>query len=344
MKIGSIFLLKFFIYVFLFFNNNIYSIEFNFCCCLFSKDPFRGFQSTASNILSFEISTFQKDEIGNRILAICHDALQGFPSSENIERIKNKECSVKKDECTKECSYLMRELNEQYNVRQEENREKEAKLLREKRKKLLKVVESKVMENVDSMYKGEKCKNTIKAKKKETNNPNNKYKAKSSNSENVVETIGNNDISFDSITEVSSNKMDEPIFDTLETVNTMNGLNTMNNLNHIVPITTRSGKSSSNLIIPTISSFQSYKSDINIDKELDKLDNHIMYLEKKNKRPIDFILDRFNIQDDILVIIIKIFEATLDDVIKKMKNYFEDTVYFQFNIAEKLKSSSSKQI
>jgi hypothetical protein len=41
--------------------------------------------------------------------------------------------------------------------------------------------------------------------------------------------------------------------------------------------------------------------------------------------------------------IIKIFEITLDDVIHKMRNYFEDTVYFQFKIADKYNKSSNNR-
>ena len=50
-------------------------------------------------------------------------------------------------------------------------------------------------------------------------------------------------------------------------------------------------------------------------------------------RPNYYIIDRFGTRDEILVKIIKIFETSMDEVIKNMKDYFEDTVYFQFKVA-----------
>jgi len=77
-----------------------------------------------------------------------------------------------------------------------------------------------------------------------------------------------------------------------------------------------------------------------LKREIEKLELLIFYLNKKNKKPIDFILDRFSIQDDVLVKIIKIFEISLDEVINDIKSYFEDTVYFQFKVADKYNTNS----
>jgi hypothetical protein len=72
-------------------------------------------------------------------------------------------------------------------------------------------------------------------------------------------------------------------------------------------------------------------------QEIDELELQIMYLEKKNTKPIDFILERFNIKDNILVMIIKIFEKTLDEVLSNMKTDMDDTIYFQFKVIENSK-------
>ena len=58
----------------------------------------------------------------------------------------------------------------------------------------------------------------------------------------------------------------------------------------------------------------------------------------KNTRPLDFILERFTIKDTILVMIIKIFERTLDEVLLSMKRDMEDMIYFQFKIVENSKT------
>jgi hypothetical protein len=68
-----------------------------------------------------------------------------------------------------------------------------------------------------------------------------------------------------------------------------------------------------------------------------KIDDELVYLNKKNKKPIDFILDRFRANDNILVKIIRIFELSMDEVINKEKTFYEDTVYFQFKVADKCK-------
>lgn len=83
-----------------------------------------------------------------------------------------------------------------------------------------------------------------------------------------------------------------------------------------------------------------FQSEEDLKEEIEKLEIQIIYLNKKNKKPIDFILDRFSIQDDVLVKIIKIFEISLDEVIYDIKSYFEDTVYFQFKVADKYNANS----
>ena len=75
--------------------------------------------------------------------------------------------------------------------------------------------------------------------------------------------------------------------------------------------------------------------DEEIKAHIERIDGELIYLNKKNKRPIDFILDRFKINDSVLVKIIRIFESSMDEVVDKVKSYFEDTLYFQFKIASK---------
>jgi len=77
-----------------------------------------------------------------------------------------------------------------------------------------------------------------------------------------------------------------------------------------------------------------------LKSEIEKLEIQIVFLTKKNKKPIDFILDRFSIQDHVLVKIIKIFENSLEEVINDIKTYFEDIVYFQFKVADKYNTKS----
>jgi len=78
--------------------------------------------------------------------------------------------------------------------------------------------------------------------------------------------------------------------------------------------------------------------------ELDYIELQLYNLQKKNKKPIDFILDRFCVKEEILIKTIKIFENSMEEVINNMKNYFEDTIYFQFKIAGKFKDKNKDNI
>jgi len=213
---------------------------------------------------------------------------------------------------------LLKDLNEKYNIIQEENRLSDAKSLKEKRKKLKKILDKKISENVNCFHKGEKCNISIATKSKDNkNDPLNKVSTIKKNNI-MIETIGSDVISFDSF----SDSYSKPDLDYLMTISSENTGNNNDNIE----------------VIPTLTTTHYERSDLDVKIEIEKLDSEIMYLEKKNKRPIDYILDRFSIQDDILVLIIKIFDRTLDDVIYTMKNYYEDTIYFQFKIADKFSS------
>jgi hypothetical protein len=306
----------------------------NFCCCIYSKDPFRGFQHTNIKMINFDPSGMEKAEIGNKLMKVCYETHGGFPSIDNIDKLKKLKLVCEEDpeilasrreekECENECNYLMRELNEKFNVNQEENRHGEAKTLRDKRRKLNKLMDKKIMENVGNFYKGKKCEISIKTKYKEIRPVFNK---KIDKDKFEVNTIHTDDISFDSITDIGQLQ-----------INSNDA-----QMNYMLSSHSRNQESQASLA-PTLTSTQLENSDIDLEKEIEKLDNEIMCLERKNRRSIDYILDRFSIPDDILVRIIRIFERSLDDVIKKMRHYFEDTVYFQFRIADKLNKIQVKK-
>jgi hypothetical protein len=306
----------------------------NFCCCIYNKDPFRGFLFNTIKMVSFDPSGMEKADIGNKLMKICYEQYNGFPSLDNINRLKKLKlvcedeyegyASRKEEkECENECSFLSKELNEKFNVKQEENRHKEAKMLKDRKNRLLKSMDKKVMENVGNFYKGSKCNISIKTKYKEMKPI---FHKKIDKSKYEVDTGNTNDISFDSVTDIGDikiNTSDEKVNRILHTRNT--------------------DESSSNSVNPSSNSDNLEDGNIDLEKEIEKLEHEIMCLEHKNRRSIEYILDRFSIPDETLVRIIRIFERSLDDVIKTMRNYFEDTVYFQFRIADKLNKIQSKK-
>ena len=84
----------------------------------------------------------------------------------------------------------MRELNELFNIQQEQNRNQEAKNLKEKRKKYLKLLDEKINDNVHNFHKGISVKCNFVNK-----NGNNNSKTKLTNN-NILTETNVNDVSF----------------------------------------------------------------------------------------------------------------------------------------------------
>ena len=130
---------------------------FEYCCCLFSKDPFRGYTILKSQILSFDHLNMDKESIGYKMINQCYRTYNGFPTLENINSLKRDVYTIDKRHCDKDCNYLTREINEKYNIKQETNREADAKRLKEIRKKFLNILNRKIKENTNSLHNGKPC-------------------------------------------------------------------------------------------------------------------------------------------------------------------------------------------
>ena len=77
--------------------------------------------------------------------------LKGFPSNENISRIHKSSCKVDKKSCDKECINSVKDLNQIYYIKQDENRQKEAKILKDKRRYLSKLLDDKILKEQHSI-------------------------------------------------------------------------------------------------------------------------------------------------------------------------------------------------
>jgi hypothetical protein len=304
-----------------------YVYSLNFCCCLYSKDQFRGFGYEGYKTLFIDTTGLDKADVGNKMMKLCYDGQKGFPSIENINRLKKinlKTCDnenyYEDKKCESECNNLMKDFNEKFYTKQEENREAEAKILRERRAHLQKILDNNIKTNFNNFHSGKACSISVLTKYKDKNTI--------ESLDGIVRPKGNSilteDISFESITEIELLKEERNNQEEVE-----------------IPETIRRGSMESeiNLKIEKLE-----QANIDLDKEIHKLDSDIMCLARKKKKPIDYIFDRFNIQDDILVKIIKIFENSLDDVVRMMKHYFDDTVYFQFRIADKLNKIQNSKL
>ena len=275
--------------------------EIPVCCCFFDKDAFRGFQITKTDIFNIKKTGLDKAEIGNMVMNVCLNK-KGFPTVENIERLKTGNFLLTNKKCERECNFLTRQLNDNYNIKQETNRNIEAKRLREIKNELARKINAQIAININNLdYKGQLLNEGLIG---------NRRKFSDSSNESDI-------LSFDSVSLPSHHSLDNPELE--KALNAYND-NNDNNFNGI--------KLDDNKVN------YEYSSNEEINQKIDELELEIMYLEKKNTRPLDFILERFTIKDTILVMVIKIFERTLDEVLLTMKRDLEDMIYFQFKIVE----------
>jgi len=309
-----------------------------FCCCIYRKDPFRGFEKSFGEVMETDIpENTEKEEIGNKFLKLCLSK-NGLPSFENIERVNKGKYDVTHQSCDKECSYLILEMNDKFDVEQEENRMEHAKKLREKRKSLSELLKNKMSNNLNNLYKGKQCIYEVNKDKKykSKKNPNicvdhrlQADKNKKFNNDTDVEFEG--DLSFLTLSDENldyleignNNHLGEDLFEKFDA-----------NKHHSDTLS---------LVTTESNIIESDLSEEAIKTEIMNLDNQIFHLETKNKRPFSFILERLSIPDDILIMMLKIFENTLDDAIIAIKQYYEDTIYFQFRIVGKIRPHNKKK-
>ena len=136
-----------FIYILFIISIEKYTCAIKYCCCIYKKDPFRGFEKSSAEICTLDkTEALEKEEIGTKILKICKSK-NGLPTYENLDRIKRQNYDVDQSKCEKECSYMIIEMNEKFQEEQEENRMEQARILKEKRRNLTIYLDSKINEN-----------------------------------------------------------------------------------------------------------------------------------------------------------------------------------------------------
>lgn len=401
----------------------------DYCCCIFSKDPFRGYLTFHNKILSFSHSYLDKEEMGYKMLTQCYIGQNGFPPLENLNMLKRDIYTTNKEKCDKDCNVFLEELNEKYYIKQEENREIEAKRIEKIKHKYQSYLENKILENAKMLNKGGSAKANLKInsksdlklkndlrnspKKQPTRNditfsPKQKtlsFEAISIRSDGSDSSVY--DLSIDSgdfnegrsYMEIDNPKyncqlkiereqarskikflikikfilkdfdylgineeiiIDERILDSYTKDNiSKSEINRVNTTQLVIDTNEKlNTEERLNLTMSNNPNLLMIKSNFKQERELDEndidtekdlreqidfIDLQLLYLRKKNMRPNYYIIDRFGTRDEILVKIIKIFETSMDEVIKNMKDYFEDTVYFQFKVADKNKKKGNSK-
>jgi hypothetical protein len=292
----------------------ILTSSFPFSCCTYEQDAFRGFEMKECREASIETHFYEKDQLGNQIIEICHTRFNGIPVNDNFTRLKNDKFEVNKDECIRECKDLVRFLNENYIIKQEKNRLNEAKKLKEKKKKIQEELRIKIDKISTSLTNG---KSSL-YHRFGTNS--NKQMINSFANPKFLINRGNNKLIKNNIKDY--NKAANSNIEIEERVNE---------------------------IVSNCDSF--YETEENKEfrllppnERIEILELEIMYFEKKNRRPVDFILDRFNIKDSILISLIKIFESTLEEVVTEYRRSLKETIFFQLKILSNYELKINKKI
>jgi hypothetical protein len=183
----------FFSFIIFFIAKQINSLEY--CCCIFSKDPLKGFKKFENKILKFDHEYLDKEEMGYKMISQCYRQYNGFPSLENINMIRNDIYTINKAECERDCTRFLSDLNEKYNSKQEENRFNEAKRLLKLKKKYESYIENKILENAKNLHKAKYCKAEV--KKVDNNiNKNDKDKDKGKDNYNNINEIKTNSLNI----------------------------------------------------------------------------------------------------------------------------------------------------
>jgi len=313
------------------------------CCCYFEKDPFRGFSLKKSAVIEVSYYPFsEKEDISNSFISLCQETRTGFSTYENISRLKDNIHTMDPDLCQKECYNLIKDVTERFISMQESNRDHAALRLKEKKKLYEKDLDVKINENVDNLFNCQYTRNNIIhiPKKKVASRGSSVY---AGNRHSVRNSIS---VNLNGPTQKHSRKSSMVSLDSLPPKKEKNDLDmsftSFSSTTSELKKDPSMGKKKEdqdpdkNLNLDDIDKLDQTDG-VSIKRIIDRLELEISYMKKKNTKPIDFIMNRFSIQDDIMIKIIRIFESTLEEVITYHTNYISESAYFQFRLMDKLK-------
>lgn len=319
MKQALNFILK--IFIILNFNSFFAKLaKLEFCCCIYQRDSFKGFKLLNSKVVDLNDYWLSNKDAGNKIFDHCIHIEKGFPSLNNILRVEKNVYSLNIKDCENECKALIKQFDEKYISVQESLRDKAVILNKEKIKALKTKLKGIEDISINKLHKGLKYLiNNVKNDKK------------------------NNILSEINLLNLNSKKSkNDKIFiplntdATLETLssNTDQNLNYINNNNFNINNSNRT-----NFIINNEDYILISNNAEEIRNEILKLESENYYLNKKNKKPVEFILDRFTMQDEILTHLLMIFEKAIEETISIMKNTYNDMVFYKLQLGDRKRTN-----
>lgn len=319
------------------FFHEIKTEEYSGCCCYFKKDAFRGFQSPETEIITVvrtDVKTME--DIANNLVDEC-ESKKGILTEESLERIKGEITEIEvhkkvggtiKEEviekirnkfqpdrrkCERECVFLNRQLNDNYIIEQVKTRNIKAEKLIKEKKRLEKLITEQININVNCLSHGKKCTATV------------YYKIDKCFGENKANSRGGLSINTNDFGGLDQDDDDDMILDSIGSVNSDEDLEET-----LKKIKDKEETTLGNTYVDRESYDVTGMDNLQIQDIIQDLKIKILYLQKKNAKPIDYILDRFNIKDNILAMLITLFEETQKKVMKQKRDDLNRYIKYNF--------------
>lgn len=259
-----------------------------FCCCLIKKDIFRGFQSASFKKIHFETQNFDLKSTINTINQDCFNK-NGFPDFVTISKLLTKSLILSQD-CEIECGISRNQLNDVFLKRVEKERQGKVNELKAKLQILRKEMITCERRVSQVMMTGESLVNTL----------------------NLL-TDSSQCSDFGNVTPMKSSLFK------IETKNKGKSRQTQSNQ---LKNQEKNQENQENLTFGHEKNeekgfFQEKK---RIQKAIDNIKLEI-FEYSKNRRPLDYILNKFSVGDELIYKLIQLFKYSVDQV---MKEYYEE--------------------
>lgn len=293
------------------------SLNFSYCCCILEKDKFRGLIKAQHFSYRLEGDDAQVKNIRNHIKEECLDQ-NGVPSLETIIKYKTGNYKAKLD-CNRDCDTLRKDINENFLRNVDKIKMKEVIALKETRNKLKQTMQETNNNTSSLLHLGRSIMSTSRSSITKLSNI--KFTTRNQINSNCVndehqstENLGEDPIFNSLFPRTESTDLDLH----LVTSSDLNSFDPTRNKNNkitgkISTISSTDFKKDSNDCLKLKSTFQpAYKGNsLEIQKKLNTISIEIDVLSK-NKRPLEYIFDRFTFSDELLIKLIRIFTESLD--------------------------------
>lgn len=258
-----------------------YSNQPYFCCCIIKKDYFRGFQNASFKKIHLKTQTFDFKTLINTVNQDCFNN-NGFPDFHTISRLLTKSLILSPD-CEVECGLSRNQLNDVFQKRVEKERQGKVNELKAKLKDLKKEMIDCERRVSQIMMTGESVLNTLSSLNLHTDSS-------------QCSDFGNINPMKSSLFKIESKSKGKSR-----------------------QFKSSSHKEQENLTFGSKKQEKSFLQEKKkIQKSIDTVKIEILEYSK-NRRPLDYILNKFFVGDELIYKLIQLFKYCVDEV---MKDYY----------------------